>query len=138
MELIGDPKVNQDEMNQAVQFGVDLHNSTNRVQEYVVAFFHKLLMQREKIDQGLLTDFLKAEISKAWQEVLSRLEDRNRRVVDVQSGSLIFVLFCLVASSLQQLKSEDWMRDFTPKLELCLSAIGTLDLVKKIQSYCMK
>ena len=134
MELVGDPRVNQDQIDLAVQFGIDLDNSTNRAQEYVVAFFHKLLMQREKLDQGLLTDFLKAEISKAWQEVLSCLEDRNRRVVDVQSGSLIFVLFCPITSSLQQLKSEDWMRDLTSNLKLFLRAIGTVYLLHFVEN----
>ena len=128
VEFIEDSKISQDHLDMAVQFGINLDNSTttNKAQKYVVAFFRNLLMQREKINEGLLTDYLKLEISEAWQEVLSSLEDRDRKLVDVQSGSLIFVLFCPNNSSLQQLKNEGWMNNLASNMKLLLKVIGIM------------
>ena len=130
MEFIEDSKISLDHLDMAVQFSINLDNSTitNKVQKYVVAFFRNLLMQREKINEGLLTDYLKLEISEAWQEVLSSLEDRDRKLVDVQSGSLIFVLFCPNKSSLQQLTNEGWMTNLALNMKLLLKVIGIMNV----------
>ena len=130
VELIGDPKVSQDHLDMAVQFGINFDSSTptNKARKYVVTFFRNLLMQREKIDEGLLTDYLKLEISEAWSEVLSSLEDRDRKLVDVQSGSLVFVLFCPNNSSLQQLKNEGWMSNLASNMKLLLKVIGIMNV----------
>ena len=53
MELDG-----QEHIDTAIKFGVDLGNIGDPVEmkKYVLAFIHALLLQREKIDLGQLTD----------------------------------------------------------------------------------
>ena len=70
-----------------------------------------------------LSDYLKLEILEAWQEVLSSLEETNRKVVNVQSGSLIFTLFCPTGQSLLQLQDEKWKIVLQEKVDKLLNAL---------------
>ena len=71
----------------AVQFGVQIQREDKSIdaKTYVVAFFKKLLLQREKIDRGLLVEQIKPKIALLWQEVLSTLGERRRTLLDIQN-----------------------------------------------------
>ena len=126
VKLDSDSDVTQEQMDIAIKFGVDLSNLSAPVDEekYVLTFIHKLLLQREKIDRGQLTGYLQSGIATLWQEVLSALENSNRKLVDVQSGSLTFSLFCPTISSAQELRDESWIKILTQKMEQLLHKIG--------------
>ena len=110
----------------AVRFGVQIHHKDKSVdaKTYVVAFFRKLLLQREKIDRGLLAGEIKPRIAQLWQEVLSTLEERRRKVLEIQNGSIVFTLFCPTNESMKQLQEELWARTLTTKLEELLQSLG--------------
>ena len=76
-------------------FGIHLHEKDKEnIEGFVIAFLTKLLHQREKIDLGLLDKELPESVKNRWRGILSILEDKNRRVLDLRSGSLNFILFC--------------------------------------------
>ena len=54
----------------------------------------KLLLQRVKVNENVLENYLSPAVVKQWQDMLSTLEDKNRKLIDLQSGSLIFTLLC--------------------------------------------
>ena len=126
VELDSDSVVAQEHIDTAVKFGFDLGdlNAPVDAKKYVLAFIHKLLLQREKLELGLLTDYLQSSIVKLWQEVLSTLENSNRKLLDVQSGSLIFTLFCLNIKSATELTEVTWIIILTEKMERLLKEIG--------------
>ena len=126
MELDSDSVVGQENINTAVKFGIDLSNLSAPVEtkKYVVAFIHKLLLQREKIDLGQLTDYLQSSIVTAWQEVLSTLEKSDRKLVVVDNGSIIFTLFCPTTSSARELQDDSWIKTFVQKIEQLLDKLG--------------
>ena len=109
-----------------MRFGVRIHHEDKSVdaKTYVVAFFRKLLLQREKIDRGLLAGEIKPRIAQLWQEVLSTLEERRRKVLEIQSGSIVFTLFCPTKESMKQLQEEMWTRTLTTRLEDLLQSLG--------------
>ena len=108
------------------QFGVDVGDSSDKInaQNYMVAFFQKLLLQREKLEQNLLVRHLKPEIAKLWQQVLSRLEEHNRRVTHVEHGSVVFKLFCPTVISIQQLADEAWREALLNDIGKLLTELG--------------
>ena len=126
VEFSSEYTITHDHFDIAVQFGVRLDRpfTPQKSAPFVVAFFYNLLLQREKIDRGLLTEYLNSEISKMWQEVLSSLEEGNRKVINIESGSLIFTLFCPNARSVQQLNDENWGNNLASKMKKLLDIIG--------------
>ena len=126
MELNSDSVLAQEHIDTAVKFGVDLSNLNVSVdaEKYVLVFIHKLLLQREKIDRGQLTGYLQSGIATLWQEVLSALENSYRKLVDVQSGSLVFTLFCPTINSIQELRDDSWLKTLTKKMEQLVHKIG--------------
>ena len=126
MELDGDPVVSQEHIDRAIKFGVDLGNATGPVQakKYMLAFIQKLLFEREKLDLGLLTDYLQSSIIKLWQEVLSTLENSNRYFLGIQSGSLIFKLFCPTIGCSWELANDSWIKTLTQNMEKFMHEIG--------------
>ena len=126
VELDSVSVVDQERINTSVKFGIDLSNLSAPVEtkKYVLAFIHKLLLQKEKIDLGRLTDYLQSSVVTTWQAVLSTLEDSNRKLLDVQSGSIIFTLFCPTINSARELRDESWIRTLTQKMEHLLHTIG--------------
>ena len=126
MELDTDSGVTQDHNDAALRFGVHLEHQDTPIdaKKYVLAFIQKLLLQREKLERGLLTDYLQSGIATMWKEVLSVLENSNRKLVDIQSGSLAFTLFCPTSSSAQELKDDSWIKTFKLKMEQLLKEIG--------------
>ena len=124
MEIQTDSTISEQNMETAIQFGVEISNPID-TKKYIIAFLKKLLLQSEKIDKNLLETQLDPTITKLWQEVLSSLEDTNRKLVNIQSGSLIFTLFCPTNTSLQQLQDEKWRIKLQEKVDSLLNALGT-------------
>ena len=126
MELDNDSVLAQEHIDTAIKFGVDLSNLTAPVEakKYVLAFIDKLLLQREKLDTGLLTDHIEAGIGTLLKEVMFALESSNRKLLNIQDGSLIFTLFCPTISSALELKDESWIKTFVLKMEQFLKKIG--------------
>ena len=126
MELDSNSVVSQEHIDTAVKFGVDLGTQLApfEAKKYVLAFIHKLLLQREKLDRGHLSDYLHSGITTLWQEVMSTLENSNRKLADVQSGSIIFTLFCPTISSTWELRDDSWLKDLRQKMEQFMHKIG--------------
>ena len=116
--------VSEEHIEAAIKFGVKSAD-VNDTKKYIIAFLKRLLLQREKLEKNLLNAHLNSKITKLWQEVLSSLEVTNRKVVNVQSGSLIFTLFCPTGQSLLQLQDENWKIAFQGKVDKLLNALGT-------------
>ena len=126
IEVEGSSAVPEESVASAVQFGVDVVDTSNKInaQKYIVAFFQKLLLQREKLNQNILVQHLKPEIIKLWQQVLSRLEEYNRRVTHVEHGSVVFKLFCPTVISIQQLGDEAWREALLDDIGKHLTELG--------------
>ena len=126
VELDSDPVVAQEHIDAAIKFDIDLSSADalNDTKKYVLAFIRKVLLQREKLDHGLLTDYMESDIVSLWQEVLSTLENSNRKLLDVQIGSLIFTLFCPTMSSSQELTNDSWIQTLLLKMESFVRKIG--------------
>ena len=108
----------------AIEFGVKQSDGKTDTKLYILAFLQRLLHQRQKIDLGLLANYLRPTIAKAWNEVLSILEERKRKVLNIQSGSLVFTLFCPTQESLHQLQDKTWIKTAIQKLEELIHTLG--------------
>ena len=106
--------------------GAGLSNlgNPNEAKKYVLTLVRKLLLQREKRDVGIQLDDLQSDIVSLWLEVLSMLENHERKVVGVQSGSLIFTLFCPTITSKRELRNVSWIKSLTSKMENFVKKIG--------------
>ena len=124
MEIQTDSVISEQNVKTAIQFGVELSNPVD-AKKYIIAFLKKLLLQREKFDKNLLETNLNPEITKLWQEVLSSLEETNRKLINIQSGSIIFTLFCPTGQSLLQLQDKNWKIGLQGKVDKLLNASGT-------------
>ena len=111
-------------------YGVEFDESEDKTKakKYIVAMFQNLLHQREKLDKGLLVEHIKPKVMKMWQEVLSTLEETNRKLIDIQSGSLIFTLFSPTRNSIRQLQNESWRTALQKKI---------IELLRLIGKFCM-
>ena len=118
-----DSDVSQEHIETAIRFVVEPFNEKD-AKKYIVAFFQKLLLQREKLDRGLLFDELKPSVVKMWQEVVSSLEEKNRKLVQVDHGSVVFTLFCPTTDSCRQLQDENWRGTLITKTEELLKSLG--------------
>ena len=58
MELDAEPIVSQEYIDQAIRLGIDFGDKPVDAHVYTVAFFQKLLLLRDKIDQGLLNEYI--------------------------------------------------------------------------------
>ena len=116
--------MSEEQADAAIKFGVKLPDRQTDAKLYVLAFLQRLLHWRQKIDLGLLADYLRPTIVKAWNEVLSILEERKRKVLHIQSGSLAFTLFCPTQESLHQLQDDTWIKTATQKLEELIHTLG--------------
>ena len=114
----------QQHLDTAIKLGIQKIDAVD-VTKYVVAFLRHFLLQREKIDNKLLANYLNRETIKRWQEVLSSLEDTNRKLVSIQSGSVVFTLFCPTRESRLQLKDENWRTEIQKKMTELLEVLGT-------------
>ena len=107
----------------SIKFGNEKIDASD-TNKYLVAFIKKLLLQRVKIDENLLGDYLSPIIVKQWQEVLFSLEERNRKLINIQSGSLIFTLLCPTRKSRLQLQDENWRIEIQAKITELLKILG--------------
>ena len=123
MEIETNSIVSEEHINEAKKFGVDPSDAVD-TKKYIIAFLKRLLLYREKIQKNLLEAHLNPVIATLWQEVLSCLKERNRKLVDVQSGSLVFKLFCPTDISLQQIHDEIWKIELQCKVDKLLDALG--------------
>ena len=123
MEIEIDSVVSEKHKKVAIKFGIESLDLVD-VRKYTIAFIKRLLLQREKIDKNLLTTQLNPVITQLWQEVLSSLEERNRSLINIQSGSLIFTLFCPTKNSLLQIKDAKWKTELQRKVNELLQALG--------------
>ena len=123
MDIETHSTVSEEHVEAAIKFGIKSAD-VNDTKKYIIAFLKRLLLQREKLEKNLLDAHLNTMIAKLWQEVLSSLEDTNRKVVNVQSGSLIFTLFCPTGQSLLQLQNERWRIGLQGKVDKLLNALG--------------
>ena len=103
MEIQTESVISEQNVKTAIQFGAEFSKG-NDAKMYIISFLKQLLLQREKIDKNLLEAYLDPSIAKLWQEVLSSLEETNRKLIDIKSGSLVFTLLCSTGQSLLQLQ----------------------------------
>ena len=107
----------------AKKFGVESYDMVD-VKQYITAFMKKLLLQKEKHDKNFLEAHLNPSITKLWKEVFSSLEDKNRKLVNTESGSLIFTLFCPNHHSLLQLQDSGWRIELQGKMDKLMNEFG--------------
>ena len=126
VEVDSDSVVAQEHIDAADRFGVQFGSKDDPIdpKQYLLVFIQKLLLQREKIDLELLTDYIKSGTISLWKEVLSTLENSNRKLLGVQSGSLIFTLFCPTISSARELQNDFWIKALSQKIEQFLNTTG--------------
>ena len=134
----GNEPVAREEVDTAVHLGVPIENPADPVstQAYIVAYFHYLVCQREKLSLTLLAEHINPAVAEMWQEVLSYLEDRRRRVVDVQSGSLVFTLFCPTRGASDQLRDDMWRQELRERLLALVRFLGTYQA--RFENTCRK
>ena len=126
MELDSDFVVSQEHIDRAKAFDVhlDYRDTPIDTKKYLLAFIQKLLLQREKLDRGLLTDYIESRTAILWQDVKTALENSNRKLLSVKSGSIIFTLFCPTPSSVWELQEDSWLKSLTQKMEQMANNIG--------------
>ena len=126
VELDSDSVISQDLIDVAAKFGIDPNDLGNPIdtRKYVLAFIRKLLLQSRKLNLGIQFECLQPDIVTLWLEVLSMLENSHRKVVGVQSGSLIFTLFCPTTRSMQELRDNSWIKSLTSTMENLVKKIG--------------
>ena len=123
IDIQSDSVLSQQHLDVAIKCGLAKEDALD-VNKYVVVFLRKLLLQREKHNEHLLENYLNREIDKRWQEVLSSLEERNRKLINVQSGSFILTLFCPTRESRLQLHDGIWKDEIQAKLTDLLKLLG--------------
>ena len=123
MDIETDSVLSEENVKAAIEFGLGPSDVAD-TKKYLIGFINRLLLHREKVEKNLLEAKLNPVIAKLWQEVLSSMEETNRKVVNVQSGSLIFTLFCPTGQSLLQLQDERWKIELEGKVNKLLNALG--------------
>ena len=123
MEIQTDPHVSEENIKTAIKFGV-ASSDVMDTKKYIIAFMRKLLFHREKVEMNLLETHLNPKIAKLWKEVLSSLEKTNRKLLNIQEGSVIFTLFCPTNDALQQLQDEMWTFELPRKVDKLLNGLG--------------
>ena len=124
MEIETNSVVSDQHKKEAIKFGIQPSDLTD-AKKYIIAFLERLLLHREKFDKNLLEAHINPVITKLWQEVLSSLEDTNRKLINIQSGSLIFTLFSPTnKNSLLQIQDEKWKIELQDKMNKLLRALG--------------
>ena len=121
-----DSFIPQENLEAAIKFRVEEIDAPD-VNKYIVAFLRELLAQREKLDKKLLVNSLKPAILKQWRELLFHLEKKNQKLINIQSGSLVFTLFCPTTESRLQLQDENWRNEIQAKMLELLKLLGTFN-----------
>lgn len=119
--------ISEETLEIARKLGVCLQEKDKEnIQPFVTAFLTRLLHQREKIELRLLDKDLPASIKDRWQRILTFLEDKKRKVLDIRRGSLNFILFCPMAESFGQLREKQWKTETERALLALLNDIGKI------------
>ena len=128
MEIETDSIICEEHIKAAITFGVEPSNLPPYADAkiYAIAFLERLLLHNEKVKKNLLEAHLNSLIAKIWQDVLSSLEETNRKLINIQSGSIIFTLFCPKDNSLQQLQDKKWRIKVQAQMEKLLKLLGML------------
>ena len=124
IELDSDYVVLQNYFEDAIKFGVQLTSHPITTTKYFVAFFQQLLLQREKMCGDLLKNHLRPKVAKMWQEVLCILEDKGRKILSIQNGSVIFKIFCPTVMASREIQDDSWICDLIRKTETLVRTIG--------------
>ena len=125
MEFDTDSVVPNRLVDEAIKFGVEFESTfTISAKRYIVTFFQRLLLQSQKLKQGFLAQHLRPEITEMWLELLSILENTDRKVLDIQSGSITFKIFCASDSSSQQIRNDVWIQKLSQKMEKFIMQLG--------------
>ena len=127
MEIETHSVTSEDQLKASIPFGIE-SSALKNTQNYIVAFLKKLLLCKEKIGKNALEVHLNPVIIKSWQDVLSSLEDKNRKLVNIQSGTPVFTLFCPTDNSLRQLQDEKWRIELQEKVDKLLHKLGRIYL----------
>ena len=129
MDLDLDIEVSPEAISTARKFGVELGDQPNEPKSYVIAFLKQLLIQREKIEHGVLNEYLKPDTPWWWKKLLSSLEEQNRKLLKVERRSVIFTIFCPTKESFLKLSNRRWFTEITYNLQKLLESLG---------NYCLK
>ena len=122
MELGDDLPVSQTNVTAAAKFGVKFSEGPILYGKYVMKFLRRLLLKQNALQDAKV----KTEVVERWQEVLSCLEERKRKLLDIQGqgDKLKFVLFTPSQDSLQQLEDETWKEEIMAKTNHLLKELG--------------
>ena len=129
VQLDTDIEVPQEAIDTARKFGVELGDQPIEPESYVIAFLKQFLIQREKLEHGLLNQYLNQGTPWLWEKLLSSLEERNRKLLKVDTGSVIFTLFCPTEKSFLQLSNIRWRTRMVHNLQGLLDSLGNHRLI---------
>ena len=124
IKLVTESEVSEEVINRARKFGVEFHNDCTDPKNYLTAFLKKLLLQREKLKEKVLDEYLGEGTPQWWDELLTLLEEENRKLLNVEAGSIIFTLFCPTKESFEQMSDASWRRRVDCKLHELLEYLG--------------
>ncbi len=106
--LEGDQQVMDSVKHLASNLGIDLDDDdkTNIAEMYIHGFTRFFHIQGKKIKLGLLDEKLLSHpgVKQVWDQLISLLERRGRKVLEIHRGSLIFMVFCPTQNALEDLK----------------------------------
>ncbi len=87
-----------------LNIGIQETENTASHEAYITAFPQYFMLQQDKIALNLLDDYLPVGVRAAWEELLALLERRNRKLVKVEKGSVLFQLYCPTQTALDDLE----------------------------------
>ena len=119
-----DPEVSQQAIDAAIKIGTKFRKNPTNPKTFLVDFLKQLLLQREKLDQQLLNEYLGPETAEWWQTLLSSLEDGKRRLLDVNCGSVVFTLFCPTNESFRGIETNKWTTEVIKHFRQLLQSLG--------------
>ena len=123
IEMQCDSSVPDESLAMAIKFGVENIGAAD-TDKYILALLRQLLLHREKMEKNLLGNYLNPAIVQHWQELISYLEEKSRKVVNIQSGSLIFSLLCPTRGTKLQIQDENWKIKIQNKITELLKLLG--------------
>ena len=117
ISMVSDRYVSDEAIDVAERIGVNDSGDLHDPESYIVAFFQRILLLRDKLEIGLLQQYLTKPIEEKWEKLLYLVEKNERTLLGVHKGSIIFTLFCPTAESFHMIKT--CMRDFEELFEVC-------------------
>ena len=126
LKMVSDPSVSDEAIDIAKQIGVNDTNDLHHPESYMTSFFQQILLLRDKLEMGLLQNYLTEDVEVKWQELLSSLEQGRGRLLYVQKGCIMFTLFCPTAESFDAIRTS--VRPF----EDMFKVFGNFSLFSKV------